>query len=87
MLFAALVAAALGLASYQYLYLPFELRQSSSHVALIASLGLFIVLENLIAIVFGTGGRVVGTGIAAGRGTTKTVTRKVSESNTPLLTR
>ena len=59
MLFAALVAAALGTASYQYLYLPFELRQSSSHVALIASLGLFIVLENLIAIVFGTGGRVV----------------------------
>jgi branched-chain amino acid transport system permease protein len=59
MLFAALVAAALGTATYQYLYLPFELRQSSSHVALIASLGLFIVLENLIAIVFGTGGRVV----------------------------
>ena len=59
MLFAALVAAALGAATYQYLYLPFELRQSSSHVTLIASLGLFIVLENLIAIVFGTGGRVV----------------------------
>jgi branched-chain amino acid transport system permease protein len=59
MVFAAAVAAVLGVVTYQYLYLPFERSQSSSHVTLIASLGLFIVLENLIAIIFGTGGRVI----------------------------
>jgi len=52
-------AALLGVASYLYLYRPFELRQSPPLVSLIASLGLFIVLENLIGIIFGAGSRVI----------------------------
>jgi branched-chain amino acid transport system permease protein len=58
---AAAVAAAvlLGVGSYLLLYRPFELRQAPPLVPLIASLGLFIVLENLAGIVFGTGVRVV----------------------------
>jgi branched-chain amino acid transport system permease protein len=58
---AAAVAAAvlLGVGSYLLLYRPFELRNAPLLVPLIASLGLFIVLENLAGIVFGTGVRVV----------------------------
>lgn len=57
----AAVAAAvlLGVGSYLLLYRPFELRQAPPLVPLIASLGLFIVLENMAGIVFGTGVRVV----------------------------
>jgi branched-chain amino acid transport system permease protein len=57
---AGIVAAVLvGVASYRWLYRPFEERGSAPLVPLIASLGLFIVLENLIGIVFGTGVRVI----------------------------
>ncbi len=59
MLAAAMVAALLGVFSYQFLYRPIEERQGSTLVVLIASLGLFIVLENLTGIVFGTGGQTV----------------------------
>lgn len=52
-------AVLVGMASYHWLYRPFEERGSPPLVPLIASLGLFIVLENLIGIVFGTGVRVV----------------------------
>ncbi|MGE0718345.1 MAG: branched-chain amino acid ABC transporter permease [Alphaproteobacteria bacterium] len=53
------VAAIVGVASYLWLYRPFE-RQGSSHlVVLIASLGLFITLENAIGIVFGTDTKVI----------------------------
>jgi len=55
----AVVAAAVGMLSYRFLYLPFERRQSPVLVPLIASLGLFIVLQNMIGIVFGTGSRVI----------------------------
>jgi branched-chain amino acid transport system permease protein len=53
--------AAAGVAAYRFLYRPFERRQSSSLVILIASLGLFIVLENAIGIVFGSDTKVVPT--------------------------
>ncbi len=48
-----------GVATYRILYRPFERRQSPSLVVLIASLGLFIVLENAIAIFFGSDTKVV----------------------------
>ncbi|MCC7275943.1 MAG: branched-chain amino acid ABC transporter permease [Alphaproteobacteria bacterium] len=52
-------SAAAGVLSYLWLYRPFE-RQGSSHlVVLIASLGLFITLENAIGIVFGTDTKVI----------------------------
>src|SRR5690349_13150085 len=51
--------AAAGVAAYRFLYRPFERRGSSSLVILIASLGLFIVIENAIGIVFGTDTKVV----------------------------
>ena len=51
--------AAAGVATYRILYRPFERRQSSSLVVLIASLGLFIVLENAIGILFGSDTKVV----------------------------
>jgi branched-chain amino acid transport system permease protein len=48
-----------GMATYAALYRPFERRQSSGPVVLIASLGLFIVLQNAIGIVFGGDTKVV----------------------------
>ena len=56
------VAGALsGVVAYRFLYRPFERRDSSSLVILIASLGLFIVIENAIGIVFGSDTKVVPT--------------------------
>src|SRR5260370_29186067 len=43
-----------GMVAYRALYRPFERRQSSGPVVLIASLGLFIVLQNAIGIAFGS---------------------------------
>jgi len=54
-----IAGAAAGVAAYRFLYRPFERRQSSSLVILIASLGLFIVIENAIGIVFGSDTKVV----------------------------
>ena len=48
-----------GVLSYLVVYRPFERRGSPSLVVLIASLGLFIVLENAIGVVFGTDTKVV----------------------------
>jgi branched-chain amino acid transport system permease protein len=53
------VGALSGIATYGILYRPFERRQSSNFVVLIASLGLFIVLENAISIAFGSDTKVV----------------------------
>jgi len=54
-----LAGALSGFATYRVLYRPLERRQSPSLVVLIASLGLFIVLENLIGIAFGSDTKVV----------------------------
>jgi len=59
LLVAVLAAVLLGGGSYILLYEPFEKRQAPHLVPLIASLGLYIVLENLVGIVFGSGVRVV----------------------------
>ncbi|NLD70570.1 MAG: branched-chain amino acid ABC transporter permease [Limnobacter sp.] len=48
-----------GVLAYLVVYRPFEKRGSSTLVVLIASLGLFIVLENAIGVVFGTDTKVV----------------------------
>jgi branched-chain amino acid transport system permease protein len=48
-----------GMIAYRALYRPFERRQSSGPVVLIASLGLFIVLQNAIGIAFGSDTKVV----------------------------
>src|SRR5581483_2772155 len=48
-----------GVVTYLALYRPFERRRSSGLVVLIASLGLFIVLQNAIGIVFGSDTKVV----------------------------
>jgi len=53
------IAAAIGVASYLLLYKPFVDRQAPTFVVLIASLGLFIVLENTVGIAFGTDKKVV----------------------------
>lgn len=52
-------AALLGVGSYVLIYRPLERRNAPVLVPLIASLGVYIVLENLVGIVFGTGVRVV----------------------------
>ena len=49
----------IGLLSYVLVYRPLELNNAPVLVPLIASLGLYIVLENLVGIIFGTGVRVV----------------------------
>lgn len=59
LLVAILMAVLLGVGSYIFLYEPFEKRQAPHLVPLIASLGLYIVLENLVGIIFGSGVRVV----------------------------
>lgn len=52
-------AVGLGVLSYLALYRPLELNRAPPLVPLIASLGLYIVLENLVGVLFGTGVRVV----------------------------
>lgn len=52
-------AVALGLLSYFLVYRPLEVRNAPVLVPLIASLGLYIVIENMVGIVFGSGVRVV----------------------------
>ena len=54
-----LAGAVSGGATYRILYRPFERRQSPSLIVLVASLGLFIVIENVIAVVFGSDTKVV----------------------------
>ncbi|HZD26250.1 MAG TPA: branched-chain amino acid ABC transporter permease, partial [Alphaproteobacteria bacterium] len=56
---AAGVAGAMGAITYLGLYRPFEARGAPTFVILIASLGLFIVLENLIGVLAGTDSKVV----------------------------
>lgn len=48
-----------GVLAYLVVYRPFERKGSPSFVILIASLGLFIILENAIGVVFGTDTKVV----------------------------
>jgi branched-chain amino acid transport system permease protein len=57
--FGLLAAAALGVATYLLLYRPFERRAAPTFVVLVASLGFFILLENVIAILFGTDIKVI----------------------------
>ena len=52
-------AAGLGVASYFLLYRPFVVRGAPSFVVLIASLGLFILIENGLSILFGTDKKVI----------------------------
>lgn len=56
---AMIAAVVAGLASYLVVYRPLEIRAAPPLVPLIASLGLYIVLENMVGIVFGSGVRVV----------------------------
>lgn len=59
MAFAVAVAAGLGVATYLLVYRPIQARGAPGLVALIASLGLFILLENLLGIIFGAGSKVI----------------------------
>jgi len=59
MLGGVLTGALAGVFAYLVVYRPFERKGSTSLVILIASLGFFIVLENLIGVVFGTDTKVV----------------------------
>ncbi len=54
-----LTGAVAGVLAYLVVYRPFERDGSPSFVILVASLGLFIVLENAIGVVFGTDTKVV----------------------------
>ena len=58
-----LASATLGVAMEAGFYRLFEKRKSAPGVVLVASLGLFIVLENLIAMVFGNEVRIIPRGI------------------------
>lgn len=59
LLAAVAAAVAMGLFSYVAIYRPLEVRNAPLLVPLIASLGLYIVIENMVGIVFGTGVRVI----------------------------
>ncbi len=58
-LFAVLVACLLGIACFLLVYRPIQQRGAPGLVVLITSLGLFILLENLLGIIFGAGNKVV----------------------------
>jgi branched-chain amino acid transport system permease protein len=65
-LIAVAVSAVLGMASYVLVYQPLVERDSSAFVILVTSLGLFIIITNLISIIFGTDAKTlnnVGYGI------------------------
>lgn len=63
-LFAIVASAALGVGVDAGFYRFFEVRRSGPGVVLVASLGLFIVLENLVAMLFGNEVRTIPRGIA-----------------------
>ncbi|MCI4662998.1 MAG: branched-chain amino acid ABC transporter permease [Neomegalonema sp.] len=50
-----IAAIVLGLLSYLIVYRPLQSRSDSGLVTLIASLGLYTVIENLLGVIFGTG--------------------------------
>ena len=62
-LISVLLTAFLGFLIEKGVYLPFYKKRAGSGVVLIASLGLFIVMENLVAMVFGNEVKVVAKGI------------------------
>lgn len=65
-LIAVAASALLGMASYVLVYQPLVERDSSAFVILVSSLGLFIIITNLISIIFGTDAKTlnnVGYGI------------------------
>lgn len=53
------VAAVLGVACYLFVYRPIQVRGAPGLAVLISSLGLFILIENVLGIVFGAGNRVI----------------------------
>ena len=53
------VAAILGVASYLLVYRPIQNRGATGLVALIASLGMFILIENVLGLIFGAGNKAV----------------------------
>lgn len=53
------VASGSGLASYVWLYRPFLRQGSTPFIVLIVSLGLYVVIGNLIGVVFGTNAKTV----------------------------
>lgn len=53
------LAAALGILSYWVVYRPLLRRHSSPFVILVSSLGLFVIVSNLIGILFGTDAKTV----------------------------
>jgi len=59
LLAAIIVAVVLGCACYLLVYRPIQVRGAPGLAVLISSLGLFILIENLIGIVFGAGNRVI----------------------------
>ncbi len=59
MLGGVLTGIVVGVLAYLFVYRPFERKGSTSLVILIASLGLFIVIENALGILFGTDTKVV----------------------------
>lgn len=57
------VAALVGMAMEGFVYFPLYRREASLGVALISSLGLYIFLENLIALIFGNETKVLSPGV------------------------
>ena len=55
-----ILAGALGLLMYRLIYLPMQRRKSSNVILLIASVGILILFENLILLIFGARVRTIG---------------------------
>ena len=60
--FAILLTIAIGISTEQFLYKPLRKRKSHSFVLLIASLGLYVVLQNIISLIWGDATLSIRTG-------------------------
>jgi len=58
--FTLIVTAGIGLLSYRLIYEPLQKRKSSNVILLIASLGILILLENLIQLIYGADVKTIG---------------------------
>lgn len=62
--FAILIPVIIGLIAEEVVYYPFHTRKASSSVVIIASLGIYILIANLIALLFGNETKIVFSGIS-----------------------
>ena len=75
--FALLVTVIIGLLSEELVYYPFYRRKASSSVIIIASLGIYILIANVIALFYGNETKIVFSGISESYSVAELVVTKI----------